>query len=53
MTFLDSFPLQLLRTWTLLNGLAVAVLLAALLVFGRDWPPALARMLVQLTAGAP
>lgn len=53
MTSLDPLPLQLLRTWTLLNGLALAVLLAALLVFGREWPLALPRILVQLTAGGP
>lgn len=37
----SGLPLSLLRSLTVLNAVALAVVLAAVCVFGRQWPQAL------------
>lgn len=48
-----AIPLALLRSLTVLNGLAVALILAAVLVFGRDWPQAITSLLDVLAGARP
>lgn len=46
-------PLRVLRVLTVINALALAALVAAVLVFGREWPQALRHVFDALPGIAP
>ena len=46
-------PLGLLRSLTVLNGFAVALIIAAVVVFGRDWPQSLLGLIHHLAGATP